>query len=121
MSLKDIILNAQDCPLEPVDVPQWNTTVYVPVLSLADLDDLRKIAASKADDTSAGAAMAVRVIRDENGDRVFSDDDAPALAKKSAKVVNRVIEAFNRHNGIGQQAQDDAAGKSQTTTASDSA
>ncbi len=110
MSLRDQILSANDAALHPVEVPEWGCTVYVPVLTLDD-DAAVKKAAAAADTRVAAAVFA---IRDADGRQVFSDDDGPALARKSMAVVNRVIAAFNRVNGFGE----DVEKKSPTTPAS---
>lgn len=104
MLTKDAILNTNDTPLHPVEVPEWGGCVYVPVLSLAELDELAKL--QKATENS-NALMAVRIIRDECGQRVFGEDDAPALAKKSGKAILRVLKKFNDVNGLTDSAQDE--------------
>lgn len=95
MSIKDEILNAKDNRLEPVDVTEWGVTIYVPLVTLEDMEGF-----TKTEGPNATARMAAFVIRDEQGRRVFTDDDAPALAKKSVAAVNRVINAFNNLNGF---------------------
>lgn len=102
---RDAILNVADTNLEPVDVPEWNGNVYVPVLSLAELDELAKIQ-RKTD--NANALMATRIIRNDTGERVFTDDDAPALAKKSGKAILRVLKRFNDVNGLTDDAAENA-------------
>lgn len=103
---RSAILDVTDTPLVYVEVPEWSGAVNVPVVSLAELDDLAK--AQKSADNS-NALMAVRIIRDDAGDRIFTDDDAPVLAKKSSKALFRILKRFNEVNGLTGSAQDDAA------------
>jgi len=105
---RETILNANDCPLIPVDAPEWGGQVFVPVLSISDLESIT--ATVKADGNDKGnAALAVQVIRDADGNRIFGDADAPLLAKKSSKVILRVIGAFNDANGFTEQKVEQAA------------
>lgn len=95
MNIKDQILNATDSRLEPVEVPEWGCTVHVPVMTIEDMQQFQN--GEGANDV---ARMATFVIRDEHGQRIFSDDEAPLLAKRSVAAVNRVIQTFNRINGF---------------------
>lgn len=103
---KDSILAVNDTPLEAVDVPEWGGSVYVPVLSLSELDAMAKL---QRNTDNANALMAVRVIRDERGSRIFTDDDAAALNKKSGKVLLRILKKFNEANGFIEGAAEAAA------------
>lgn len=94
-SIKEQILAAKDARLDPMDVPEWGCTVYLPVVTVEDMEGFKT-----ADGPFATARMAAFVIRDADGRRVFTDDDVPALAKKSVMAVKRVVEAFNKLNGF---------------------
>jgi len=47
------------------------------------------------------ARFAVLTLVDENGQRLFSDDDADALGQKSAKALDRILPVAQRLNGMG--------------------
>ena len=111
MSIRDTILAANDNRLEPVEVPEWGVTVYVPAVTIEDMEGFEK-----SEGPHAAARMAAFVIRDEKGERVFTDADAPALAKRSMAAVNRIIAVFNRLNGFAE----DPAKNSGTTPGSGS-
>src|SRR4051812_21328519 len=98
MSIRDQILAANDSRLEPVEVPEWGCTVYVPVITLEDVPEVER-AEGKAE------RLAAVIIRDAEGKRVFTDQDAPALAKKSMAAVVKVVEVFNRVNGYAKDAE----------------
>lgn len=102
MGLRDTILAAEDAKLARVGVPEWGVTVYVPVMTLGEADQLKGLTEGE----NAMGRMAAYIIRDENGARMFTDDDAPILAMKSLTAMRRIIEAFNRHNGIDTEADE---------------
>lgn len=95
MSLRDQILSSADTRLEPVPVPEWGCTVFVPVVTVEDMEHHQK-----GSGPNTLARMACFVIRDEQGQRIFTDADAPAMAKRSVTAVNRIITKFNEINGF---------------------
>jgi hypothetical protein len=95
MNLKQTILNADDTRLEPVEVPEWKATVYVPVTTIAEAERLQGM--TKGSDSFA--RMAANIILDEDGKRVFDDGDIPALSKKSLAALSRVLDRYNAING----------------------
>lgn len=112
MSLRDNILSAKDNRLEPVEVPEWGSTVYVPVLTLGDREEIKRL--SNSEDNAVMSA--IFAIRDADGNRVFTEADAPALQQKSLRVINRVVGVFLSVNGL----NEDAGKNSPTTPASGS-
>src|SRR4051812_3473909 len=104
MSLKDLIIGAADRPTELVPVPEWGTDVYVRVMSGEERDAWERGAFD--DGKGSGgvrAKLLVRALCDEAGQRVFADDDAPALSQKSGVVLSRLYDAASRVNGIGKK------------------
>ena len=53
------------------------------------------------------AKLVARSIVDEDGKRVFEDEDIPALAQKSASALTRVYEVAQRLSGITQEDVDE--------------
>lgn len=104
---RDTILNAVDNQLESVEVPEWGGSVFVPVLSLDELSELSNVQ-KKTGNTNA--MMAVQVIRDEHGKRVFKDEDATVLSGKpgSGKIILRILKKFNDVNGLSPESVNDA-------------
>lgn len=111
---RDEILNADNVsPMQPVEIPEWGGKFFVPVLSLDELDALSKVQkTAKQNGVNENAMMAVQIIRDETGTRVFDDTDAPALAKKrgQGKIILRVLQKFNEANGLVAGAAENAQG-----------
>ena len=109
MTLKrDDILKAQDIKTEKVNIPEWGGDIYVKELTgeerneyesfLIDLANGKK--AHKMDE--ARSRLAVLSICDEEGKRLFTDDDIKALSRKNAKALMRVYGVAQRLSLIGQ-------------------
>jgi hypothetical protein len=105
MLTRESILASNDRPLQPVEVPEWGGTVYVPKLSLTEAASFSKL----TDDQKGGGVLAARIIVDAAGKRIFTDEDAPKLADKSAVAIGRVIEAFTQANSVNAKAIEAAA------------
>jgi len=111
-NLRDLILNAPDRKLEPVEVPEWGATVYLKVLSAEQVSRYRSIAvgavnAQTREVTDPVALMNVgcQVVAwgccDENGARLFADADVVALGEKSSVVIDRLSAQILRISGLG--------------------
>jgi hypothetical protein len=55
----------------------------------------------KANMVNVRAKLAVRVLVDDKGNRLFADSDAGLLGSKSGKALDRVFEVAQRLCGIG--------------------
>lgn len=103
---KAAILAAKDMKLEALEVPEWGGTVYVRVMSGAERDsfeaDCTEVSrkGSKPKLENIRAKLAVRVLCDQNGNRLFADSDAAELGKKNSKAIDRVWESANRLNAL---------------------
>jgi hypothetical protein len=103
---RDAILGKTKLKTERVDVPEWGGAVLVRELTGAERDAFE---ASILDDqgnadrermVNSRARLAVRSIVDENGERLFSDDDAEALGVTSGRALDRVFSVASRLSGI---------------------
>jgi hypothetical protein len=112
MLTKDQILAAQDCPRECVNVPEWGGDVYVCVMSGTDRDSFEAslVAARQLDVWNYRAQLAVRCITDESGARLFGDEDALALGKKNAAVLDRIGRVAQKLNKLGDKDLEDIKG-----------
>lgn len=118
MDLSEQILAAQDLPREAVECPEWGAgadgrplTLYVRKPSAAELDgwDNGNVRVSPdgrraPDMTNASARLVVRVLETGDGKRVFRDDQAAALGRKSGEVVGRLFAVAIRLAGRGPEA-----------------
>jgi hypothetical protein len=103
---RDTILQANDLPMEAVEVPEWGGTVHIKTMSGTERDrfDAAIIKRGKSDDTFDTRGLRVDVVVltacDENGNLLFTDDDKPALSKKSGAVLDRLCNVARKLNGI---------------------
>lgn len=100
LTIRQKILQAADKPRYPVAVPEWcEDTLSIATLSAADRDDYEQWAFGD-DRSNYRAKLVCRALVDAGGQRVFSDDDAPALGTKSAAVVSRLFDVAVQANGL---------------------
>ena len=100
---RDAIIDAADRKLERVPVPEWGGDVYIRMMSANERDQWEREmfnpdGSIKSD--KAASLLAVRVITDENGKRLFADDDIDVLGAKSTAALNRIFVAAKRLNRL---------------------
>lgn len=97
------ILGASDLPRETVAVPEWGGDVVVVTLTGTERDQFE---VATFEDRKAGspsnvrARLAVLSVRDEAGNRIFGDEDALDLGKKSAAALDRIFDVATRLNRL---------------------
>jgi hypothetical protein len=98
MLTREQILNANDLPSEPVPVPEWGqgATLKVRQLTVAEVNELAKKQTEHPD--KVFAYWLVFTVVDDNGNRLFTPEDAVALEGKSAQVIKRLAEAAIKLN-----------------------
>lgn len=99
------ILAADDVRKEKVSVPEWGGDVYLRVLSGTDRDRFEE---SYADQKMKAFRLRFLLLAlcDERGERLFEDDEADVLGRKSSVVINRLFEAGWKINAFTQEAVD---------------
>ena len=106
---RDQILQARDITAQLVEVPEWGGSVWVRGLTGSERDDyeasLIKGRGRNRDvnlhNMRAKLVCRACVISDEpEAGRVFSDDDAGVLAKKSAAALERVFTVAQKLSGL---------------------
>jgi hypothetical protein len=110
---REQILGADDRRTEDVAVPEWGGTVRVRALSGAERDAYEASIVTVRPDGSSrvslknlrGRLVSLSVV-DEEGNRVFSEEDAVALGEKSASALERVFDVARRLSGL---SEDDVA------------
>lgn len=110
----DVILSAQDERIEPVDVPEWGGRVYVKSLSGSDRERyIESIHALKGKGKAqtrelvmvgSSAKLVALACCTKTGERLFTDDQVAALGQKSAKALQRVVDAAAELNALGEEA-----------------
>jgi hypothetical protein len=113
---RDAILKAHDLPTEVVEIPEWNGSVIVRGLTGTERDAFEQ---SIVEQRGKNTRMNLRNIRaklvaltvvDEEGNRVFSDEDAEALGKKSAAALDRIFAIAQRLSGLRPEDVEELAG-----------
>ena len=113
---REAILQAQDLPTEDVEVPEWGGTCRVRALTGAERDAFEQ---SIVETRGKNTRLNLRNIRaklvalccvDENGNRLFKDEDAELLGRKSAAALNRVFEVAQRLSGLRPEDVEELAG-----------
>lgn len=123
---RDAILAVNDVQYEDVPVSEWGGTVRVKSLTGKERDALEaSMIVGKGKNANVNlnnlrAKLVARSIVDENGARIFSDDDITALGAKSAAALTRVYEVAQRLSGITQEDVDELTKNSETAPSDDS-
>lgn len=107
------ILAADDVRKEKVAVPEWKGDVFLRVLTGTDRDRFEE---SYADQKMKAFRIRFLLLAlcDEDGERLFNDDEADILGKKSSVVINRLFEAGWKLNAFTQEAVDALGEDSET-------
>jgi hypothetical protein len=128
MSLKDLILAADDLTFEDHQVPEWGgATVRVQAMTGTDRDafEAKMVALKKGGQNDAKAVelrltnfrskVLVKCLHDpETGERVFEDNEAHKLGGKNAAVLDRLFDVAKRLSGMDEKAVEEAEGNSGT-------
>lgn len=100
---RDQILECSDLKKEEVQVPEWGGSVFVREMSGEDRDAWEASLINEKGTTNLKnirARLAAFCIVDENGNRIFTDDDIELLGKKSGKALERVTAACQKINKL---------------------
>lgn len=103
---RDKILKADDIEVRELEVPEWGGSVYVRGMTGRERDQFEAgIVKQKGRNTeinmkNARAKLVALCTVDEGGKRIFSDDDIPLLANKSAKALDRIFAMAMELSGI---------------------
>jgi len=106
------ILNAPDLKRETVPVPEWSegATVIVQEMTALDRDRLRReqTALPEGNPLNLAARVLVRCLITADGSRLFVDEEAEALGRKSTIVLDRLFGVACRLNTIYGAAEEEA-------------
>ena len=90
-----------------VQVPEWNASVLVQGLTLADAETFEG-EGRRVDLQNIRAKVAARCILGLDGTRIFSDADAELLGRKSSVAIDHIFNVALRLSGIwGEESDDD--------------
>lgn len=107
---REDILNAVDIKSETVSVPEWGGEVYVRGMTGAERDrfegsiiEMKSGGKQSFNMENVRAKLCQFCICDENGKRLFAENDVAALAKKSALALQRVYDVAAKLSGLGEK------------------
>lgn len=99
MLTKEAINNAVDRQVIEIDVPEWKGSVGIGKMSFSEVRELQK-ARKENPDGNHLAKMLAYSICDENGNRLFSDDEITDIEAKNYHVFLRLVNEVSNHNGL---------------------
>lgn len=109
---RDAILGADDLHTETVEVPEWDGEVLVRSVSGRERAEF-EVWVEKADDIEDLADIRERIVAltvvDEDGDRLFTEEDVEALTAKSVSAIDRIVDVAQRINGLGGEGDEDGS------------
>lgn len=92
---KEDIVKAKDSELTEVEVPEWGGSVYIGNMDLGDLidfyDNIDTTAAKKTNTVENVLDILLKILKDENGVRLFQNKEREALGNKSSEVLLRIF------------------------------
>ena len=103
---KDAILSVADLVTEEVEVPEWGGSVLVRGLTGRERDDfeasmmIQRGGQVVADVRNTRAKLVAKCAVDDDGRRLFTDEDAAALGEKSGAALARVFDVVARLSGL---------------------
>jgi hypothetical protein len=110
MSLSRVaILNAADMEYAEVEVPEWGGTVRLRSITAGERDAFEASCIQQRGDErrinmrNLRAKLIVLCAVDEDGNRLFGDDDLHALAKKNARPLDRLFDAAQKLCGLSKE------------------
>jgi hypothetical protein len=96
------ILSADDLGLLRVHVKEWGGDVFVRVMSVGERDSYERLWIGRKDTgvENFRTQYLARVLCNEAGELLFSQEQTASLAKKSGAVMGRLFDTALRHNSM---------------------
>ena len=102
---REQILAAKDVATERVNVPEWGGEVIVRGLTGRNRDRFEALMTANKGNAmldNACALMAAWCVVDENGQRLFTDEDVEQLGEKNARILVQLFQVAGRLSGTNQ-------------------
>ena len=109
---KEQILEANDSKTEIVSVPEWGGDVIISTMSGFARDRFEASCLGKSGGTNMvniRAKLVAATVVDEAGQLMFNEKDIAKLGNKSCAALERVFEAAQKLNAIGDEDVEDLA------------
>lgn len=100
------ILKAEDLDYKEVEVPEWGGTIRLRAMSA--VDSLIFLVAMEGENKKkqANTRLVAMSVVDENGNKVFTENQLSALEGKNVRVINRLAEEVLILNGMSAKKKD---------------
>jgi len=96
-ALRQRILAPNTLPREPIEMPEWGCTVWVYALTGAQRDSIEAhVMANRNDPSHLRAKLVVYSARTEDGERLFTDEDIPAIEEQAGSALERIFQCSQR-------------------------
>jgi hypothetical protein len=96
MLTKEQILSITDQAIKEIEVPEWKGSVCIRGMTLEDVDYCQKL----GEDAESLEKMIIRFVCDEQGNSLFSEEDIPAMKRKSIQAFKRIVNQIKAYNSI---------------------
>lgn len=98
---------------ELVEVEEWGGEVFIRAMSVRDREEFVELYGGDDEDADnapypADVWLALKCVCDEDGNRLFGEDDASVLLDQPMSAVQRVGKACMKLNGLTRDAVEDA-------------
>jgi hypothetical protein len=103
ISLREKILAVRDVTETELYIAEWGTSVTVRALTALERERFEERYAEAKQSGQIRALVAVMACRNEDGDLIFTEEDIPSLAQKSAAALIRIYDASIRISAISKE------------------
>lgn len=103
LSRKEILEGKIDLKRETINVPEWGGDVIVSEMDGTTRDHFETTTAirdEKGRVANARAKLVSYCVVNEDGERIFSDEDIPAIGKLPSGLLTRIAKTAMRLNGL---------------------
>ena len=117
MLTRDMILQASDLSRQAVDIPEWGGSAFIYEMTGTELDGYQSSlmdgsgTVTPAKLIDARARLVAICLRNNDGNRLFTDTDVAALGRKNGRILDRLWKVARDLNAMGDEAIGDARGK----------
>ena len=112
---KQAILEAQDIQTTDVECPEWGGTVRIKAPTGAERDEFEQMITKRkgkdvtTDLRNVRARTVAKFAINEDGSRMFTDQEAGALGQKSAAALDRCFTAWLTLAGLSEKEMEDVS------------
>ena len=109
---KDNIFAADDLDVQEVEVSEWGGSVLIRPFTIADREkfegwgDKSRGAKGKRTGNELLCFMITASVVDEQGNRVFTDNDVEQLKEKNSSVIDYLAKEIQKLNGISEDKEE---------------